>query len=447
MGSQIQSKKPSIADMKKIVYKSFAFFWLPAFIILILAGCRRDELCFFHPNDALIEFKIDWSRSALEPNSASAIIYKDGSYFRTEVFSVYPPVRKIVDLPVGNYSTVVMNEQMYEFEKYFHFTGIEKWHTLETHVLDDHQYDRASTRALKQEVDTLATDRILDFEITEDMIYKAHRHPTSKEDAENFSDVTHTLTFAPRRAFTAVSIILNVINGASYYFAPRNPPTLSGMSESFFPGIDRYSPNSVVHAINFTKGNRNTGSSDAIFRATLLVVHPVTGDSNSQLKDETELYKLILPFVYPAGLVSKEINLKTEARKFLFTPEDPNDRTNNWDKLEIEVDLELPEQVQMGDMDAGVEDWNDVDIPLDGPQRLHFVANNGSKESFWWTNRPGVFINLPEPLFSAVEGLTFKEWNSNADGTGTVFYPGDPYEMKRAGFIFYAIWNTPDSHP
>lgn len=175
-----------------------------------------------------------------------------------------------------------------------------------------------------------------------------------------------------------------------------------------------------------------------------MVVRPVAGYDDATL-NHTDVYKLTLPFVYPGGIVSKEVNLKTEARKFLFTPEDPNDPKNNWDKLDIEVDLELPEQIPIGGMDVGVEDWNDVDIPLDGPQRLHFVANNGSSESFWWTNLPGVIVNLPEPLFSPAEGLTFKEWNTNADGTGTIFYPGDSYEMKRGGFIFYAIWNTPDS--
>lgn len=429
--------------MKRIYNISARQFLLFTLILILSTGCRRDELCFLHPSDALIELKIDWSRSALSPNSASAIIYKDGSYFRTEVFSVYPPVRKVVDLPVGHYNIVVMNEQTYEFEKDFQFLGMEQWSTLETKALDDTKYERSLTRSLKEEVDTLATDRILDFDITEDMIYTAHKHPTSKEDAANFNDVTYSVTFVPRRVFTAVSIVLNVRNGASYYFAQRNPPILSGMAESYFPGTDQYSTQSVSHAISFTQANRNSGSKDAVFKGTLLVVRPVAGYDDAG--KNTDIYKLTLPFVFPGGIVSEEVNLKTDARKFLFTPEDPGDPHNNWDKLEIEVDLELPEQVPVGGMDVGVEDWNDVDIPLDGPQRLHFVANNGSSESFWWSNLPGTTVNLPEQLFSPVEGLEFKEWNSKADGTGTIFYPGDPYEMKQGGFIFYAIWNKPNS--
>lgn len=429
--------------MKRIYNISARQFLLFTLMLILSTGCRRDELCFLHPSDALIELKIDWSRSALSPNSASAIIYKDGSYFRTEVFSVYPPVRKVVDLPVGHYNIVVMNEQTYEFEKYFQFLGIEQWSTLETKALDDTKYERSITRSLKEEVDTLAADRILDFDVTEDMIYAAHKHPTSKEDAANFNDVTHSVTFVPWRVFTAVSIVLNVQNGASYYFALRNPPVLSGMAESYFPGTNEYSTQSVSHAISFTQANRNSGSKDAVFKGTLLVVRPVAGYDDTA--KNTDTYKLTLPFVFPGGLVSKEINLKTEARKFLFTPEDPNDPHNNWDKLEIEVDLELPEQIPVGGMDVGVEDWNDVDVPLDGPQRLHFVANNGSSESFWWSNLPGTTVNLPQQLFSSVEGLEFKEWNSKADGTGTIFYPGEPYEMKQGGFIFYAIWNMSNS--
>ena len=428
--------------MKKILSILLSSF-LPFIILclILLTGCRRDELCFLHPEDALIELKIDWSRSALSPNSASAIIYKDGTYFRTEVFSVYPPIRKIVDLPVGHYKIVVHNEQISDFSKALHFIGMDQWETFESKVLDDTQYDRSPTRSLKLEVDTLAVDRIADFDITEDMIYKVHKHPTSKEEAANFSDVTYSVTFVPKRVFTAVSIILNVRNGASYYFALRNPPILSGMAESYYPALDQYSSNDVAHAISFNRDIQKAGSKDAIFKASLLVVRPVEGYDNKT----SSIYRLMLPFVYPGGLVSKEVNLQTEARKFLFTSEDPTDSNNNWDKLEIEVDLELPEQIPIGGMDVGIEDWDNVDIPLDGPQRLHFVANNGSSESFWWTNLPGVIVNLPEPTFEPVEGLSFKEWNSNSDGTGTVFYPGDSYTMQRGGRIFYAIWNTPDS--
>lgn len=431
--------------MRKLFNISSTLFLLLTFAVMFLTSCRRDELCFLHPSDALIELKIDWSRSALSPNSASAIIYKDGSYYRTEVFSVYPPVRKVVDLPIGHYSIVTINEQLSDFEKYVHWSGVEQWNTFETKVLDDTQYDRGLTRSLKLEVDTMAADRITEFDVTEDMIYRAHVHPTSKEDAANFSDVTYSVTFVPRRVFTAVSITLNVGNGASYYFALHNPPILSGMAESYFPALDQYSTNEVSHAVSFSQDTRSSGNKDAVFKGTLLVVRPVAGYDNVTPTGQSDIYKLTLPFVYPGGIVSKEVNLKADARKFLFSSEDPNDPKNNWDKLEIEVDLELPEQIPIGGMDVGVEDWNDVDIPLDGPQRLHFVANNGSSESFWWSNLPGVTVNLPEPLFSPAEGLTFKEWNSNADGTGTIFYPGDSYDMKRGGFIFYAIWNTPDS--
>lgn len=246
--------------MKKSFNISSTLFLLLAFAVMLLSGCRRDELCFLHPSDALIELKIDWSRSALSPNSASAIIYKDGRYYRTEVFSVYPPVRKVVDLPVGHYSIVTINEQLSDFEKYVHWGGMEQWNTFETKVLDDTQYDRGLTRSLKLEVDTMTADRIAEFDVTEDMIYRAHIHPTSKEDAANFNEVAYSVTFVPRRVFTAVSITLNVRNGASYYFALRNPPILSGMAESYLPALDQYSTNAVSHAISFSQDTRNSGS-------------------------------------------------------------------------------------------------------------------------------------------------------------------------------------------
>lgn len=425
--------------MKKSFHITYPFFILSAFILICISGCQRDELCFLHPENALIELNIDWSRSKLAPNSASAILYKDGNYYSTEVFSVYPPTHKIVDLPVGKYNMVVINEQQYEFEKGLSFNGKNQWETFEVKTLDDVRYNYSADGSFKLEVDTMATDRIIGFEVTPEMINHTHIYPISKKEAVNWQEVSQSLTFIPRRTFTAVSLTLNVRNGEGYYFATRNPPTLSGMSASYFPGANVYSSTPVTYPVSFTSKKQSDESEKKTLVATLHVISPA--DRNTALiANHSETYKLTLPFVYPEGIIYKEINLKKEATQFLFTEEDPDDPTNNWDKLEIKAEIELPKLVLVGNMDVGVEDWTDVDIPLDGPQRLHFVANNGTTDAFWWSNLPGVTVNLPDPLFGTAEGLRFKEWNSKSDGTGSTFFPGDSYKMTQGGTIFYAIW-------
>lgn len=406
--------------------------------VLLTTGCRRDELCFMHPQNALIELKIDWGRSALDANGASAVIYKDGSYFSTEIFSVYPPVRKLVDLPVGHYDIVVHNEQASDFWHCLSFSGLEMINELEVKPLD---YAR-SVRGYKLPVDTLAVDRFLNLEVTSEMVANTHNHPVPEKDAQTEAMVVHSVTFTPRRVFTDVSVVLNVTNGNGYHFTPGSPATLNGMAGSYFPGSDIYSSDGVKFVVNMAPVPQKESSNTVTFSASQLCVGLAgrVGTENGEIKGA---YSLSLPFVYTGGMEMREIDLKSDAVKFRFTPEDPADPKNNSDRLEIEVDIELPKLELMGDVEVGVEDWTDVDIPLDGPQRLHFVANNGSSESFWRTNIAGVVINMPLPtLFTQVEGLTFVEWNTAADGTGTSFRVGDVYEMKRGGAILYAIWKT-----
>lgn len=405
-------------------------------VFILLTGCHRDELCFMHPENALIELNIDWERSALDANSATAVIYKDGVYYSTEVFSVYPPVRKLVDLPVGYYDIVVHNDQPSDFGHCLSFSGGEGLNTFEIKTLDDTKFERG----YKQPVDTLAFDQYMNLEVTPEMIGNSHIHPVSKEEAENGAMVAHSITFTPRRVFTQVSVVVNVLNGNGYYFTSRNPPLLSGMAGSYFPGGDLYSSEAVKHALTLATVPRKENSKTVTFSASQLCIG-LAGRVGTETEEIKGDYALSLPFVYAGGIEMREIDLKRDAVKFRFTSENPADATNNWDRLEIEVNIELPELVLVGDMDVGVEDWTDVDIPLDGPQRLHFVANNGSSESFWRTNMPGLIINMPVPtLFTPIEGLTFVEWNTAADGTGISYQAGEVYEMKRGGAIFYAIW-------
>ena len=43
---------------------------------MTLSGCRRDELCFFHPDGASIVVEIDWDKLAkVQPNAATVLIY------------------------------------------------------------------------------------------------------------------------------------------------------------------------------------------------------------------------------------------------------------------------------------------------------------------------------------------------------------------------------------
>lgn len=415
------------------------------FATVLLSSCYRDDLCYLHPDGAVIELKIDWSYAKLQPNSATAIIYKDNVYYRTEIFSVYPPVQKRVYLPEGNYSIVVFDEQMSDYEKSLQFSGMNRWETFEVRAIDDYIanfYTKVPSRTLKAEVDTLAVDRIMNFEVTPDMIHYAHLNPTPLEKAGPYSEVAHTINFLPKRVFTIAEVVLKVKNGAGYFFTQRNPAVLHGTSESYFPGIHKYSEHPVSHPVKFTQLITRT-ENDVVYYSSTLHLVGLTDFQDPTIPAGSFSYNMTLPFTYSGGIIFKEINLNEEAKNFIYKYEPDHDLPYDYAYFEIEV--ELPPLVIIGGMDATLEDWTEVDVPLDGPQRLNFLANNGSNEVFWWQNLPGVVVNLPSPLlFSPVEGLEFREWNSEPDGSGTSFIPGDPFEMKRGGFMFYAIWNRTD---
>lgn len=417
-------------------------------LVVLLTGCYRDDLCFDHPEGAQIELKIDWSRSALHPNAATALIYRDNQLFQTEVISVHPPVSKIIQLPVGTYSILVFDEMEQDYANSLSFTNKEAWELFELKSIDDpfsQRGGRAPSDPYKSQVDTLAVDRVINFEVTPEMIDRVHIHPTPKEEASLRKSVAATINFTPKRVFTIADIVLKVKNGRGYYFTATTPPYVHGTAESYFPAGNKYSTYPVAHSVNFIQVPSlfNTESSSDITWAATLHVIGLTDFNDPDIPIGAMDYILTLPF-QAAGGVKKQIDvdLVREAKEFVHNPENPNDPTNNWDDVYIEVELELPLLVEVGGFQPDIEDWTEVDIPLDGPTSVQFMSNNGSNEFFRWPSQPGITINLPAPLFTPVDGLSFKYWSTHPDGTEPVYYSGQEYETKRGGATFYAVWEV-----
>lgn len=76
---------------------------------------------------------------------------------------------------------------------------------------------------------------------------------------------------------------------------------------------------------------------------------------------------------------------------------------------------------------------------------VQFNANGGSgvPSSFTKTTDVESILSETEPTRA---GYIFKEWNTAADGNGTTYYPGNPYEyVKNGGTVtLYAIWMSTD---
>lgn len=419
-------------------------------VLSLLSSCYRDDLCFDHPQGAYVELKIDWTRSKLQPNAATALIYKDNQLYRTEIISTHPPVSKIIQLPLGTYSILVFDEMEPDYENSLSFENKESWDNFTLRSIDDllkKRQTRATSDPLKSHVDTMAVDRVVNFEITQEMVNHVHVDPTPKSEVDQRNHLAATINFVPRRVFTIADIVLRVKNGRGYYFTTTSPAYMHGTSESYSPTTHKYSTYQVAHPVKFTAAPTffdANNNNDVTWLSTLHVIG-LTDYNDPDIPIGAFDYILTLPFQAAGGIKQQiDIDLVREAKEFTHRAEDPDDPNHNWDHLYIEIELELPPLANMDGFQAEVEDWTDVDIPLDGPARLIFMSNNGSNEVFQWPNLPGITINLPEPLFTPVDGLKFKCWSTNANGDEPLFYSGQEFETKRGGTLFYAIWEADD---
>ena len=75
---------------------------------------------------------------------------------------------------------------------------------------------------------------------------------------------------------------------------------------------------------------------------------------------------------------------------------------------------------------------------------IEYNANGGSGTTQETNAKYDEEIIIPDNTFTAPEGYTFKEWNTNAEGTGTIYNPGDKVinlsNEQSAIIQLYAIW-------
>ena len=107
----------------------------------------------------------------------------------------------------------------------------------------------------------------------------------------------------------------------------------------------------------------------------------------------------------------------------------------------------LPSVIEEGTTAITVKagDW-EVEIPItvtappEDSIRMEFVDDRNGNFSEFCT--PGEEIVLRAV---SSDGATFKGWNTESDGSGTMYQPGDSYTMGDKSAKLYAIWETEDT--
>lgn len=424
--------------------KILKYAFILALITVILNGCRRDELCYLHPDGAMVELRVDWSYAKLSPNSATLVIHRaDGSHYKT--IEMDNPRKQLIDLPVGEYSLTVVNESTHDDGPHaatLGYRNIERWETFEVFAKDDYTVSGDGYNMGKGATpyrvtpDTLGVDRILSLKITPQMITQHHVHPTHEGEAVNYK-VDTVINMLPKRPFSVTNIKINFVNFKGYAISKKYPPMLYGMAESYYPGADRYSIHPINHAINLTPGVTTLSADETTsYVGSFTVIGLLDGLHPGQV--EAPNYRLQIRLLHQGGVVMKDIDLYQEAMMDII--KEP-DHIHPEDHINIEIDIELDELLGVGDgMDAALEDWGDQDVPLEGTNLIYLNPNGGLGNAYWIRGSTGVTIAVPSPLFLPQAGYEFKEWNTKADGTGEMYSPKNYIVVPHAGITLYAIW-------
>ena len=73
---------------------------------------------------------------------------------------------------------------------------------------------------------------------------------------------------------------------------------------------------------------------------------------------------------------------------------------------------------------------------------ITYKANGGNGNDIGVTYHASDIFNAAVNTFAAPDGKQFKEWNTNANGTGTSYAAGEQITMPGSNLILYAIWEN-----
>ena len=199
--------------------------WLPVICFLLLeSACERrlldeDEL----PAAALIQVKIDWSKSGLNPLSANGSdVHRVSLRFfpkdnNTPVFDLYLEgnvTEGTILVPIGNYSVIVFNESVDDlifWQDAITFTDVDNYSKFAAHAAPYPDAERekqfpfympGSVERIIAEPIPLASWSLDDFEVTEGMVLVSHGERSASYLSTEENDMLDAFTNVVMRALT-----------------------------------------------------------------------------------------------------------------------------------------------------------------------------------------------------------------------------------------------------
>lgn len=351
--------------------------YLFAFIALALISCERRALEESYVVTAKIPVRIDWTKAELDPTSDDENLYrasvwlfaKDGTLFQNgKTYCEYTldnPSEGVIEVPVGRYSVLILNNSIAEFSDQVGFRGTDKYETFEYYIKADTRL--ASGENVVLEPDILALWRMDDFEVTPQMVVVSQglNTPVSEEEGAAAGSRLKVLTsVVPERITYVVHTMVHVKNIKS---AALSGATLHGMAHSIHLSTGRVS--TTESTFRFSLNNRKFDAESGKDGTIEAVFH-----SLGPLSDNQSSYRMDISFILVDTYNGSTTYPTPPAPPYGFDITSqiiPEKTTLSIPALSIRIGLDepyimLPDLYVPGGFDPDVSDWGD-ELPIDIP--------------------------------------------------------------------------------
>ncbi|GEM_PF-202355 len=322
--------------------------------LMFSTACERDHLYYATTEMAEVNVDIAWDSIGLHPNGATVYAYReDGSlYKRFDPFS--DPYHGKIQLPLGRYKLVVMNDTPEELSETMIFSGEGHESTFfvsgvkdETKTTKLHAQTRTEDDYCIMSPDTLAVGWCTDLEVTDEMLQYCYDRPTNG----GLFSYAHDIKIAPERVTSTMEIKVHV-KGLKYAKG-TTMSFLRGSSSGYYMAKGVYSDQPISYGFVLNNRTLDAGSSTD---GTISASFNIFGVPEWTESDTGKCY-LDINFVMVNGQANTVTLDVTDKVKV-------NLETQLQVKLNLDLDVSLPEAVDQGDEGGGFQTelnvWEDV---------------------------------------------------------------------------------------
>lgn len=346
----------------------------------LFIGCERRPLEDEYYENALIPVRIDWTTLAnLDPDNDPNNTVKSASIWffpkngdKALEFRFNNPKGEDIQVPLGEYSVIVINRTIDEFSAKVGFRGVNKYETFEYYLKEDTRtpaYSRSnnSNRVLQQP-DILACWSLNDFEVTKEMVLISRTdefldlktRADEKTLTRTESKLMSLTNIKPERLTAAIKTIVHVERLNVVSPNPLPEAGIQGMPSSVLLHNKKYNEESVSHYYFMNNRKLEENKTDGTIEASINVLMP-RRDLNRQF-NITAQFTLLTEY---EGSVTYPTPPKSP---FTFNVTDKIKELTTNEELTIYLNVEMPDVIVEGTgggIDIDIEDWGEeVVIPL-----------------------------------------------------------------------------------